>query len=53
MVEQAKIEAKQAEIDNLKRVIKGYKSSPKWKLRKTELQGKLSRLEAELKELSK
>lgn len=47
------IEAKVAEIENLKIVIKGYKSSPKWKLRKVELQGKLKRLEDELKELSK
>lgn len=48
---QTAIEAKQAEITNLEQVIKGYKSSPKWKARKGELQGKLKKLQAELADL--
>lgn len=47
------VEAKQAEIANLEKCIKGYKSSPKWPSKKAELKKKLEKANAELKELQK
>lgn len=45
------VTAKQGEIENLKKAIKSYKSSPKWKAKKGPLEKRLKALEAELADL--
>lgn len=47
------VATKRAEIENMERIIKGYKGSPKYKIRKVELKAKLQKLQDELVELEK